>query len=124
MLTFFDFPAEYWLHLRTTNPIGSTFATVEARTKKTKGAGSRKAGLAMAFRLLLAAEQRWRRVNTPHLVALVKAGVDFPDGEAEMFQAAPEPEESFIPIPWILAADGVPIHKIRQYFEQIALYGL
>ena len=89
LLTFFDFPAEHWIHLRTTNPIESTFATVKARTKKTKGAGSRKAGLAMAFKLLLAAEQRWRRVNAPHLVALVKAGVEFPNGEAEMFQCEP-----------------------------------
>jgi len=112
MLTFFDFPAEHWLHLRTTNPIESTFATVKARTKKTKGAGSRKAGLAMVFKLLLAAEQRWRKVNAPHLVALVKAGVEFPDGEADMFQADPEPEEFFMPIPWILAPDGVPIHNI------------
>ena len=112
MLTFFDFPAEHWLHLRTTNPIESTFATVKARTKKTKGAGSRKAGLAMVFKLLLAAEQRWRKVNAPHLVALVKAGVEFPDGEANMFQASLEPEELFMPIPWILAADGVPIHNI------------
>jgi transposase-like protein len=112
MLTFFDFPAEHWLHLRTTNAIESTFATVKARTKKTKGAGSRKAGLAMAFKLLLAAEQHWRKVNAPHLVALVKAGVEFPNGEAEMFQAAPEPEELFMPIPWIFAADGVSIHNI------------
>ena len=112
MLTFFDFPAEHWLHLRTSNPIESTFATVKARTKKTKGAGSRKAGLAMAWKLLLAAEQRWRKVNAPHLVALVKAGVKFPDGEAEMFQAEPERDHLFMPIPWILAADGVPIHNI------------
>jgi transposase-like protein len=112
MLTFFDFPAEHWLHLRTTNAIESTFATVKARTKKTKGAGSRKAGLAMVFKLLLAAQQRWRKVNAPHLVALVNVGVEFPNGEAEMFQAASEPEELFMPIPWILFADGVPIHNI------------
>jgi putative transposase len=112
MLTFLDFPAEHWLHLRTTNPIESTFATVKARTKKTKGAGSRKAGLAMAWRLLMAAQDRWRRVNAPHLVALVKAGVEFPNGEAEILQCDPEPEELFMPTPWILAADGVPIHKI------------
>ena len=112
MLTFFDFPAEHWLHLRTTNPIESTFATVKARTKKTKGAGSRKAGLAMAWKLLMAAQDRWRRVNAPHLVALVKAGVEFPNGEAEMLQCDPEPEELFMPTPWILAADGVPIHNI------------
>jgi putative transposase len=112
MLAFFDFPAEHWLHLRTTNPVESTFATVKARTKKTKGAGSRKAGLAMAWKLLLAAEQRWRKVNAPHLVALVKAGVEFPNGQAEMLQAELEPEEFSMPIPWILAADGVPIHNI------------
>jgi transposase-like protein len=112
MLTFFDFPAEHWLHLRTTNPIESTFATVKARTKKTKGAGSRKAGLAMAWKLVMAAQDRWRRVNAPHLVALVKAGVEFPNGKAEMLQCDLEPEEPFMPIPWILAADGVPIHNI------------
>jgi transposase-like protein len=83
LLTFFDFPAEHWIHLRTTNPIESTFATVKARTKKTKGAGSRKAGLAMAFKLLLDAEKRWRRVNAPHLVALVQAGVKFVDGQQQ-----------------------------------------
>ncbi len=83
LLTFFDFPAEHWIHLRTTNPIESTFSTVKARTKKTKGAGSRKAGLAMAFKLLLAAEKRWRKINAPHLVALVQAGVQFPDGQRQ-----------------------------------------
>jgi putative transposase len=83
LLTFFAFPAEHWLHLRTTNPIESSFSTVKARTKKTKGAGSRKAGLAMAFKLLLAAEKRWRKINAPHLVALVQAGVRFPDGQRQ-----------------------------------------
>jgi transposase-like protein len=83
LLTFFDFPAEHWIHLRTTNPIESTFSTVKARTRKTKGAGSRKAGLAMAFKLLLAAEKRWRRINAPHLVALVQAGVKFSDGQQQ-----------------------------------------
>ena len=83
LLTFFDFPAEHWIHLRTTNPIESPFSTVKARTRKTKGAGSRKAGLAMAFKLLLAAEKRWRRINAPHLVALVQAGVKFPDGQRQ-----------------------------------------
>ena len=112
MLTFFDFPAEHWRHLRTTNPIESTFATVKARTKKTKGAGSRKAGLATAWKLLMAAQQRWRRVNAPHLVALVKAAVAFPDGEAEMLQCDLESEELFILTPETLAADGVPIHNI------------
>ena len=80
LLTFFDFPAEHWIHLRTTNPIESPFATVKARTRLTKGAGSRNAGLAMAFKLALAAQDRWRKVNAPHLVALVRAGVTFKDG--------------------------------------------
>jgi putative transposase len=86
LLRFFDFPAEHWIHLRTTNPVESPFAAVKARTKVTKGAGSRKAGLAMAFKLLLASQQHWRRVNAPHLVALVGAGVKFTDGQAETFQ--------------------------------------
>ena len=80
MLTFFDFPAQHWIHLRTTNPIESLFATVKARTRQTKGAGSRPAGLALAFKLTLAAQDRWRKVNAPHLVALVRAGVPFKDG--------------------------------------------
>lgn len=81
LLTFFDFPAEHWVHLRTTNPIESTFSTVKARTKRTKGAGSRKAGLTMAFKLLLGAERSWRKLNAPHLAALVQAGVCFLDGK-------------------------------------------
>jgi len=88
LLTFFDFPAEHWIHLRTTNPIESTFSTVKARTKRTKGAGSPKAGLAMAFKLLLGAERRWRKINAPHLVALVQAGVSFPNGEQLILKAA------------------------------------
>lgn len=80
LLTFFDFPAEHWVHLKTTNPIESTFATVRLRTKVTKGPGSRAAGLAMAFKLIEAAEQRWRAVNSPHLVALVRAGAQFERG--------------------------------------------
>lgn len=86
LLRFFDFPAQHWIHLRTSNAIESTFSTVKARTRTTRGAGSRKAGLALAFKLLEAAEGRWRRVNAPHLVALVRAGEKFPDGEHEMFQ--------------------------------------
>ncbi len=80
LLTFFDFPAEHWVHLRTTNPIESPFATVKARTRATKGSGARNAGLAMAFKLALAAQARWRKVNAPHLVALVRAGVAFKNG--------------------------------------------
>jgi transposase-like protein len=84
LLTFFDYPAAHWIHLRTTNAVESPFATVKQRMKQTRGAGSREAGLAMAFKLLLQAEERWRRVNSPHLVALVQAGVKFPDGETKV----------------------------------------
>src|SRR6266496_1307410 len=80
LLTHFAFPAEHWGHLRTTNPIESTFATVRLRQRVTKGAGSRTAGLTMAFKLLTMAQQRWRRLNAPHLVAQVRAGVRFRDG--------------------------------------------
>ena len=80
LLAFFDFPAEHWIHLKTTNPIESTFATVRLRTKVTKGPGSRAAGLAMAFKLIEAAQDRWRAVNGPHLVALVRAGATFEKG--------------------------------------------
>jgi putative transposase len=79
--THFDFPAEHWVHLRTTNPIESTFATVKLRQRVTKGAGSRNAGLAMAFKLLLAAEQHWRKLNGAELLPLVREGSVFVDGE-------------------------------------------
>jgi transposase-like protein len=81
LLAFYDFPAEHWIHLKTTNPIESTFATVRLRTNVTKGPGSRAAGLAMAYKLLDAAQQRWRAVNGPHLVALVRAGATFRKGQ-------------------------------------------
>jgi putative transposase len=80
LLAFFDFPAEHWIHLKTTNPIESTFATVRLRTKVTKGPGSRAAGLAMAYKLIESAQTRWRAVNAPHLVKLVRAGVVFDKG--------------------------------------------
>ncbi|MEW1868605.1 IS256 family transposase [Streptomyces caelestis] len=81
LLAFYDFPAEHWIHLRTTNPIESTFATVRLRTKVTRGAGSRTAALAMVFKLVESAQQRWRAVNAPHLVALVRAGARFERGQ-------------------------------------------
>ena len=80
LLAFYSFPAEHWVHLKTSNPIESTFATVRLRTKVTKGPGSRAAGLAMVFKLVRAAEERWRYVNAPHLVALVRAGAKFEKG--------------------------------------------
>lgn len=81
LLEFYKYPAEHWIHLRTTNPIESTFATVRLRTKVTKGPGSRAAGLAMAYKLIDAAQARWRSVNAPHLVALVRAGAVFHKGK-------------------------------------------
>ena len=80
LLAFYDFPAEHWVHLRTTNPIESTFATVRLRTAKTKGAGSRVAGLTMVFKLAEAAERRWRLLNGAHLLTDVVHGVQFNDG--------------------------------------------
>jgi transposase-like protein len=93
LLCFFDYPGEHWLHLRTTNPIESTFSSVRARTRVTKGPGSKQAGLAMVFKLLGAAEGRWRAVNGPHLVALVRAGARFEKGRlVERSKEAPVQE--------------------------------
>ena len=80
LTAFYDFPAEHWRHLRTTNPIESSFATVKLRTKVTKGAGSKKAALAMAYKLLDAAQERWRRFNGHELVTDVLEDVKFKDG--------------------------------------------
>src|SRR5215204_4143695 len=81
LLTFYDFPAQHWRHLRTTNPIESVFAPVRARTDITKGPGSRQAGLAIICKLMEAAEGRWRKLIGAHLVALVRAGAKFNNGE-------------------------------------------
>jgi transposase-like protein len=83
LLTFYDFPVEHWKHLRTTNAIESTFATVRLRQRVTKGPGCRAAGAAMGFKLLEAAQVRWRRINGPELVALVRAGATFIDGKLQ-----------------------------------------
>lgn len=80
MMTFYQFPQEHWKHLRTTNPIESKFATVRLRERVTKGAGSRTAGLTMAFKLLEAAQAHWRRLDGAELIPLVRAGVRFIDG--------------------------------------------
>ena len=89
LLTFFAFPAEHWIHLRTTNVIESPFATVRLRQRVTKGAGSRTKGLLMAYKLLDMAQRRWRRLNAAHLLPLVRAGVVFIDG----VQQEPNTEE-------------------------------
>jgi putative transposase len=81
LLAFYDYPAQHWRHLRTTNPIESTFAPVRARTDLTKGPGSREAGLAMIYKLMEATERRWRKLTGSHLVALVRAGARFVNGE-------------------------------------------
>ena len=90
LLTFFAFPAEHWMHLRTTNVIESPFATVRLRQRVTKGAGSRTKGLLMAYKLLDMAQRRWRRLNAAHLLPLVRAGVVFIDG----VQQEPNTEEN------------------------------
>lgn len=80
LFTFYDFPAEHWIHLRTTNPIESTFATVRLRTVRTKGCGSRIATLTMVYKLVEQAEKHWRRLNKHEYAALVMKGVHFVDG--------------------------------------------
>lgn len=99
MLTFFNYPAAHWIHLRTTNAIESAFSTVKARTRTTKGAGSRQAGLAMAFKLITMAEERWRKVNSAHLVRLVWDGFSFPDGETQLLPNMLKPSETVINLP-------------------------
>mgnify|MGYP000367359756 CR=1 FL=1 len=80
LLTFYDFPAQHWSHVRTTNPIESVFATVRLRHHKTKGSGSRVACLAMVFKLMESASKRWRALNGSALIADIIAGVQFADG--------------------------------------------
>ncbi|MET7906645.1 IS256 family transposase [Streptomyces sp. NPDC005355] len=81
LLAFYDFPAQHWVHLRTTNPIESTFSSVKLRTKVTRGAGSPAAALAMVFKLVESAQERWRAITAPHLVALVRVGARFDRGQ-------------------------------------------
>lgn len=82
LLAFYDFPAVHWIHLRTTNPIESTFATVRLRTKKSRGCGSRETTLAMVFKLMQTAQNRWKRIKGFQLLELVVNNVEFRDGEA------------------------------------------
>jgi putative transposase len=90
LLAFYDFPAEHWIHIRTTNPIESTFATVRLRHRKTKGSGSRVACLTMVFKLMQSAEKKWRLLNGAVLLPDVIAGIPFLDGIKSTIQ----PEES------------------------------
>jgi len=88
LLTFYDFPAEHWIHLRTTNPIESTFATVRLRTKRTKGSGSRLACLTMVFKLMQSASKNWRALNGSEILPDVIQGIPFIDGTKQTQDAA------------------------------------
>jgi transposase-like protein len=88
LLTFYDFPADHWIHLRTTNPIESTFATVRLRHRRTKGNGSRLACLTMVFKLMQSASKKWRLLNGAQLLPDVIAGVQFIDGVKPQTAAA------------------------------------
>jgi len=88
LLTFYDFPAEHWKHIRTSNPIESTFATVRHRTKKTKGCLSRKTALAMTFRLMMSAKKKWRKLDGAHRLPEIIEGVAFKDGIKQKKHAA------------------------------------
>jgi len=88
LLSFYDFPAEHWKHIRSTNPIESTFATVRLRTTKTKGCLSRKTALAMVFKLMLSARKKWRRLNGSDRLAEIIQRVTFKDGIKQIQNAA------------------------------------
>ncbi len=80
LLTFYDYPAEHWKHIRTSNPIKSTFATVRHRTKRTKGCLSRKTGMAMAFKLMMSTQKKWRKLDGRNRLPEIIQGVEFRDG--------------------------------------------
>jgi transposase-like protein len=88
LLAFYDFPAEHWKHIRTSNPIESTFATVRHRTGKTKGCLSRKTGLAMAFKLMMSAQAKWRKLDGANRIPEIVQGVEFKDGIKQLQNAA------------------------------------
>jgi len=88
LLTFYDFPAEHWKHIRTSNPIESTFATVRHRTKKTKGCLGRKTALAMTFRLMMSAKKKWRKLDGAFRLPEIIEGVEFRDGIKQEKHAA------------------------------------
>ena len=104
LLAFYDFPAEHWKHIRTTNPIESVFGTVRNRTRKTKGCLNRKTALAMVFRLMMSAKKKWRKINGPNRLPEVIQGVEFKDGIKQpqlrrrpVPAAAPRPSRSAAP---------------------------
>jgi len=88
LLTFYDFPAEHWKHIRTTNPIESVFATVRNRTKRTKGCLSRKTGLTMAFKLMMSAQKKWRKLDGQNRLPEIIQGIKFRDGIRQLQTAA------------------------------------
>ena len=88
LLEFYNFPADHWTHLRTTNPVESTFATVRLRQRRTKGCGSRNASLAMVFKLASVAQQNWRRLNGHQLITRLVEGYEFKDGIMQERDAA------------------------------------
>ena len=88
LLAFYDFPAEHWKHIRTTNPIESVFATVRNRTRKTRGCLNRKTGLAMVFRLMMSAMKKWRKLTGANRLSEVIQGVEFKDGIKQIQVAA------------------------------------
>ena len=88
LLTFYDYPAEQWKHIRTSNPIESTFATVRHRTKRTKGCLSRKTGLAMTFKLMMSAQKKWRELDGRNRLPEIIQGVEFRDGLRQRQAAA------------------------------------
>lgn len=88
LLAFYDFPAEHWKHIRTTNPIESIFATVRHRTGKTKGCLSRKTGLAMAFKLMVSAQTKWRKLDGANRMPEIIEGIEFKDGIKQLQNAA------------------------------------
>ena len=88
LLTFYDFPAEHWKHIRTTNPIESVFASVRNRTRKTKGCLSRKTALSMVFKLMMSAKKKWRKLSGTNRLPEVIQGVEFKDGIKQVQNAA------------------------------------
>lgn len=99
LIRFYDYPAQHWIHLRTTNPIESTFSTVRLRTHTTKGPGSRNAGVAMAYKLIQSAQTHWRRITAPELVPLVRAGIQFKAGvRVDRPETEPEADEQAAPV--------------------------